>query len=265
MSPKGAPLFEKLWEMSNPKKKDANGRTRSWMYRYFNPQHEGREDFVDEYGNSKWVEAKLFRKNEVDAAVEAKDHAQARKIKRQYPETIEECFDVIGGTYFNEDANQSLRYQRKEIEKLPVSKRELPYWVRNVGGAAVYNTYNGEKPKFFIKELPKDRVDYQMTIDGVATGTKFGAEEGSAVSAIMWKMYDHETLLPFETVGSYMWRPETVEQAFEDLLNFAKMYNLNGRFKKNAPRSIQLNTRITSSIYVKTRSNSLGTQKSRLV
>ncbi len=91
MTPKGAPLFQKIWQESNPNKRDANGRTESWLYRYYNPQYEGREDFIDEYGNSLVDEAKKFRANELEIATPANQ----KKIKRQYSETIDEAFDVV--------------------------------------------------------------------------------------------------------------------------------------------------------------------------
>ncbi len=49
---KGGANFESIWDKSNYREKNANGRTGSWLYRYFVPAYDGLEGFIDEYGMS---------------------------------------------------------------------------------------------------------------------------------------------------------------------------------------------------------------------
>lgn len=105
MKKKGGPLFAKIWDESDPMERDDNGRTRSGLYRYFKPFYEGREGFIDEYGNSLKEEAIQFRDNQLKHATDQ----GARKIRRQYPATVEEAFDVVLSDFWEEDVKDILK------------------------------------------------------------------------------------------------------------------------------------------------------------
>ena len=51
MDKKGADGYHKPWKKSNYDERDANGRTKSGLYRYLKPYYKGREGCIDEYGN----------------------------------------------------------------------------------------------------------------------------------------------------------------------------------------------------------------------
>lgn len=48
---KGGKQYKELWNDSNPKERNANGRTRSMLYRIFIPAYEALEGFFDSFGN----------------------------------------------------------------------------------------------------------------------------------------------------------------------------------------------------------------------
>jgi hypothetical protein len=52
MTEKGGAGYKIVWDNSNPRERDANGRTKSGLYRYFNSAFDGLEGFIDEYGMS---------------------------------------------------------------------------------------------------------------------------------------------------------------------------------------------------------------------
>ena len=232
MTPKGAPLFEELWKQSNPNERDANGRTGSWLYRYFNPQYEGREDFIDEYGNSLIDEAKVFRKNEIDAAEKKGNLPQVRKIKRQYPESTKEAFDVVGGTYFSEIVIAKMEAIKEQLKDKP----DIPRYKLAKISDEIVATPRADG-NFWIKEFPKPNVDYFITIDGVATGSDYSSIEGSEVAIIVFKMYDPATNLPFETVAYYKHRPATINISFIHMKELAMLYNKYKGFKKMMPEA----------------------------
>lgn len=92
MDKKGAPKFQEIWEGSDYNQRDANGRTRSGLYRYLKPYYKGREGCVDEYGKDDIEKAKKFRQNQLENATPE----GAVKIRNQYPENERDAFGLAG-------------------------------------------------------------------------------------------------------------------------------------------------------------------------
>ena len=222
MTNKGAFAFKEIWDKSDYRKRDENGRTGSGFYRYFKPFYEGYEGFIDEYGNDLVDEAKKFRQNKLDAASEA----DQRKTKRQYPETQNEAFDVMTSTFFAERVVEKYKLIWDEVKDLDERRANIV-----VIDDKIHTVPNSKAPFWFLEE-PKDGVDYFLLVDGVGTGTESGAEEGSDVAGIIAKMFDPSTGLPFEFVAYFRKRPQTIEQSYEYLIDLCKYYNKFKRFKK---------------------------------
>jgi len=224
MTPKGAPMFFQIWNESDPSMRDANGRTQSWLYRYFNPQYEGREDFIDEYGNSKIDEAKSFRKNELDFATASGQ----MKIKRQYPETVDEAFgSSAGGLCWEDDVVEILKQQKTAIlnADVPLGK----FSIVNLNGAITANP--NQQGKVWMLEPPKQGCIYVHLADGVATDTDTGGIEGSNIAGVVVKVFDPNSD-PYMPVLLYSERPKTIEGAYYNLLNQGLYYNQFGGFEK---------------------------------
>ena len=113
---KGGKEYKTLWEDSNPNERNANGRTKTGLYRIFIPAYEALEGFFDVYGNpvidnpSKPIEgldgdlvglgSKTYLKNERDSL--KADASELNEVVRQFPFTEEEAFrDSIDGSLFN--------------------------------------------------------------------------------------------------------------------------------------------------------------------
>lgn len=112
----GGNEYRSLWNDSDPNERNANGRTRSGLYRIFIPAYEALEGFFDVYGNpivenpespvqtidgsSVSIGAKEYLKNERES--HRHDSSQMNEVVRQFPFTEEEAFrDSVSGSMFN--------------------------------------------------------------------------------------------------------------------------------------------------------------------
>ena len=113
---KGGKQYKELWRDSDPEDRNANGRTKTGLYRLFIPAYEALEGFFDEYGNpivedpdkpvktidGDYVDigAKTYLKNEREALKH--DARELNEYVRQFPFTVEEAMrDSIEGSTFN--------------------------------------------------------------------------------------------------------------------------------------------------------------------
>ena len=113
---KGGKEYKDLWRDSDPEERNANGRTRSGLYRLFIPAFESLEGFFDRFGNpvvndpDRTVEgldgediifgAKTYLKNERESL--KNDPSELNEVTRQFPFTTDEAFrDSIDGSLFN--------------------------------------------------------------------------------------------------------------------------------------------------------------------
>lgn len=113
---KGGAEYKELWQDSNVDQRNANGRTRSGLYRLFIPAYDALEGFFDIYGRAvvedpeepvvgidgEYIEfgAKTFLKNERDSL--KNDASELNEVVRQFPFTEDEAFrDSVDGSLFN--------------------------------------------------------------------------------------------------------------------------------------------------------------------
>ena len=113
---KGGQQYKDLWNDSNPQERNANGRTRSMLYRIFIPAYEALEGFFDKYGNpivddpTEPIEtsdgeftdigARTYLNNERKALKE--DANELNEVVRQFPFSAEEAFrDSVESSLFN--------------------------------------------------------------------------------------------------------------------------------------------------------------------
>ena len=113
---KGGKEYKDLWKDSDPRERNANGRTRSGLYRLFIPAYESLEGFFDKYGDPVVknpsdpvdgldgeeivIGSRAYLKNEREALKH--DASELNEVTRQFPFTEDEAFrDSIDGSLFN--------------------------------------------------------------------------------------------------------------------------------------------------------------------
>lgn len=245
MKPKGAPLFEKLWKMSDPLKRDENGRTESWMLRYFNPQYEGREDFVDEYGNSNTEEAKQWKQNELDIAGEGSQ----KTINRQYPDTVKQCFDVIYTKGLDDDVIQILELRKTELLALKNAEHFACKFFEKDGEVHFRPCMMNEND-FIIYEQPRPDVKYKIGIDSTGTDNETGDSGGSKFAFSVMKAFEGIGKENYKLVGEFARRPDRMSDVYSTLLFAARFYNKFGGLKGDRMKDGSINGAVLPEINV---------------
>ena len=171
MTNKGAISFQYLWNLSDYNKRDANNHTDSGLYRYFKSFDEGREGFIDEYGNDKKEEARKYRENFLaSATLEAQ-----RKYKRQYPATEAEAFDTVKADKYDADVIEIIEAMLLEAEKLNLPSRKIRFINDPKEGL---KTTSSNRDAMIMYEDVKPGIQYIQVTDGVKTGTETGGKQG---------------------------------------------------------------------------------------
>jgi len=113
---KGGEEYKNLWEDSDPNERNANGRTRSGLYRIFIPATEALEGFFDRYGNPvvddptsriEGIDGEIIEQGSADYLKNERaslkhDPSELNEVIRQFPLTEDEAFrDSIEGSIFN--------------------------------------------------------------------------------------------------------------------------------------------------------------------
>ena len=113
---KGGKEYKDLWRDSDPNERNANGRTRSGLYRLFIPAFHSLEGFFDVFGSPVvddpesiidgidgeqiYMGARSYLKNERDSLKH--DASELNEVTRQFPFTEDEAFrDSVDGSLFN--------------------------------------------------------------------------------------------------------------------------------------------------------------------
>lgn len=86
----GGSAAKQIWDSSNPAEKDANGRTKSGLYRFFLPAY--KTTMFDKFGKPKVEEAKIFYLNQREGL--KNDTRALSSIIRKNPFTIVEAFRI---------------------------------------------------------------------------------------------------------------------------------------------------------------------------
>lgn len=217
MKKKGAIEFVKLWEDSNPEDLDKNGRTKSGLWRYFKPFFLGREGFVDDYGNDLIEEAKQFRANQLEHA----DHAAAEKIKRQYPETVEEAFGIVISGKWEADVKDILKTALAEAEAKDITRY---FKISKYDNTLRLQPCKSTDPEaVMIVEDPEPGVKYGGGIDSIGTDNQTGDEGGSKLAFCITKGFGGMGL-SYAPVCLYEFRPDRLEDAYRVVSYITEYY-----------------------------------------
>ena len=161
-----------------------------------------------------------------------KDSAKARAFIRNNPRTIEDVFESVKGGRWEDETAEILAFQKKSVLEADVPCPR--YNITALGTEATFEL--NQKGNFWMLEQPKEGCTYGAFIDGVATGTEFGATEGSKIASVITKILD-PTGDQYMPVNIYEERPKTVEAGYRRLLAQMNLYNKFGGMRIIAPEA----------------------------
>ena len=191
---KGGTQYKELWRDSSPEDRNANGRTKTGLYRLFIPAYEALEGFFDQYGNpviedpekpvqtieGDWVDigAKTYLKNERDALKH--DARELNEYVRQFPFTIDEAMrDSIEGSTFNIGKIYEQIEHNEELYPNPVVQGNFS-WKDGVQDKEVVFSPN-KHGRWFVSWMPKPEDRNKYTVKG---NKKFPANEHIGVGGV---------------------------------------------------------------------------------
>lgn len=242
---RGGRQFRDLYDSSNPKERNENGRTKSGLYSIFIPAYEAMEGFFDKYGHpiiddpdapifgiegeQIQIGAKTFLKNERKAL--ASDSYELNEVIRQFPFTTAEAFrDSAKSSVFNvQKIYEQIQYNQ-ELYPNPVLVGNF-VWKDGKQDTEVYfrPDANGRwrvawMPPFELrnKQGPQndwlgvggvDSYDIDATVDG----------RGSKGACHIYNKFNLQ--YPANMfVAEYASRPPLAKIFYEDVLMAAKFY-----------------------------------------
>jgi len=224
LSSNGAKGFIEIWNKSDYRDRDANGQTKSGLYRYFKPAYLGYEGFVDEFGNDMKnkegeYEAKIYLQNKFDAA----SPEDRIKLKRQYPFTIEDAFDMVASDVWEEDVKSILKDIRKQ---LVIEEPPMLYCTPYEMGGEIKLGESSKTGKNVVKiyEKPKPNVKYKAGYDGSASDKQTGDSAGSKTAFVIVKAFDGIDAENYMPVCTFSVRPDKMEEAYQTIFLLCKYY-----------------------------------------
>ena len=158
--------MKKMWEMSNPKKRDGNGRTLTGLYRYFRSTILASEP--DEFGFYDIEEATQYVRNTIKGLEEIGDFDGVASLKRKQPLSIEDVFALsynecvlypilLDARIYQIENNLSV-FNTKTDENgetiRPKAVRGNLAWTKGFGSDVQW--IPDEKGRWYISQMPKN-------------------------------------------------------------------------------------------------------------
>jgi hypothetical protein len=231
---KSLPFAEKLFENSDPSKRNENNRTVSGLYRMLVPYYESTPDFMDEYGYSDVEAAKKFFAN----MCEGKSADKVRELKRKYISCKEDAFDIDFGGGIEADCAEILR------NRLEALKRENPPVYRAVlyeeNGQVMFKPtkipekdIEMEDEAVRIFEAPKKGCLYRIGVDGTATDKETSTTQDSKkskYSVTVTKLFDPDPhSSSYCDVAEFVIRPEKMDECYRVTAYLSRLYNIDNK------------------------------------
>ena len=148
-------VCQEMWDQSNPKERQANGRTMSGLYRYF-------RDFkltapVDKFGFHQEEEAIKNRKATIDGYRKKKDLQGLSDYIRKFPETVEEALEI--------PATDCVMYPALlDHQKGLINSFDKGIPVNNFIGASRYNlSWTGTPFNSPVKATPSETGKFEIS------------------------------------------------------------------------------------------------------
>ena len=263
---KGGQNFKDLYEGSNPEERNANGQTKTGLYKLFIPMEWNMEGFIDMYGQPVFEDPKepimgidgelihvgvlTYWNNEVEAL--RSDPDAQNEFLRQFPRTESHAFrDESKNTIFNiSKIYEQIDYNDGFGRKAGVMRGDF-FWHEGVRGSKV-NWQPNPKGRFFVSWIPTTSLQNNVEmrngkmIPGNAHMGSFGCDSydisgvvngGGSKGALHGMTKFHMEEGPTnEFFLEYISRPATAEMFYEDVLMAIHFYGMPILVENNKPR-----------------------------
>jgi len=263
---KGGSNYKKLYEDSDATKRNANGQTKSGLYRLFIPMEWNMEGFIDIYGMPvfrapstpvKGVDGEMIKNGAIDyweAEVESlkNDSEALNEFYRQFPRTESHAFrDESKSSLFNlTKIYQQIDYNDAQVREQLITRGSF-MWKDGVKDTKVI-WYPDQNGRFLVSWLPESKLQNKVIDRG---GIKYPGNEhlgsfgcdsydisatvsgrGSNGSLHGLTKYHMDNAPVNEFFLEYIARPQTAEIFFEDVLMALVFYGMPVLAENNKPR-----------------------------
>lgn len=234
----------RIWESSDPSRRNDNGRTASGLYRFFLPAYE--TTLFDEYGMPRREEAKTFYLNQ--RAGLASDPRALSAIIRKNPFTIEEAFRIDGDRclYDSMKLNEQLDWlgwkedivERGNFEWDNGERFTKVIWKKKDNGRwQIPAGFKVEETSRVIRNnnkfLPNNNINFVMGCDPFKYD-KVKDNRRSDCAAYVFKKFDvREDFFNEAFVCEYTYRASTTAMQYEDMLKTAWFFGCQILFESN--------------------------------
>jgi hypothetical protein len=235
----GGESFKALWQASDQRKKNTNGRTKSGLYQYFMPAY--KTLFYDKYGIPDEEKAKEFYMGERNALMD--DNRALASFIRKNPFTIEEAFFseaescIYDALALNRQKESITWIDKKELylqgdfvwEKGERDTRVL--FLEKANGkfkvhskANVHDhTYYNQVEDYGTKKVPKATNKYAIAVDPFDHSITTSNERSDG-AGYAYRRYDAIDELSETFLVQYINRPDKAEIFYEDMIKLAHFF-----------------------------------------
>lgn len=244
----GGSEARKIWDASNPDKRDANGRTESGLYRFFLPAFE--TTYFDKFGMPLVEKAKEFYLNQRAGLQD--DPRALSSIIRKAPFTIEEAFRIDGEQCLFNAMKLNIRLDYLSWNQKFTSRYDL-IWkdgerfteieVKENKAAGRFEMPVGfimKEPNRVVKRndnfYPNNTFMFRMGADPFKFGDVKDKSRASDGAALCYKMDDPvDRINPFNDafICRYRYRAPTTDMQYEDMLKMAWYFGCQILFESN--------------------------------
>lgn len=235
----GGESFKKLWDASDQNNRNANGRTRSGLYRYFMPAY--RTLYYDKYGYANEEQAKQEYLNE-RKGLEDDSKALASYIRKN-PFTIEEAFFneaetcLYDAMALNKQIESISWIDKKKLylqgdfiwdkgerdgKVIFVEKQNGRYKVHSDIGVFDTAFYNDIK-HVGTKKYPNATTKYSMGVDPFDHSITVSKDRSDGAGYV-YRKFDALDEYSETFLVQYLHRPEKAEIFYEDMLKLAHFF-----------------------------------------
>lgn len=164
---KAVPFSKELWYASDINKRNKNGRTQSGLYRMLIPYYLSDPSFIDEYGNPKVEEAKAYFANMCEGLSDSK----RALLKRQFPERVEDIFDINRNGGLEVDVIETLRLREKQLRgtTAPMYKVHRNPSTKEISLNPMSKSEEANEFSCEIFEHPQEHHLYRVGLDATST------------------------------------------------------------------------------------------------